>query len=256
MGRSAKCVLVMACCLAGLTAIGWQRQAATGTNDRVQVEDYQDFWLWPGNFIPTNIAKINNLYILQGEFLSTTNQSNLRLTGLLPSRLAADHIWLVFRVEQAHWSDEIAAAVNQRIKLWETQGNRVAGIQIDFDAKSSALADYAGFLRQVRQRLPEDYQLSVTGLLDWSNASFQTGLANIRQTVDEIIFQTYQGRSTIGNYQRYLAALSKQTQPFKIGVIEKGLWQQDSPHVKELINNRHFIGFVVFLNNQNRIDKQ
>ncbi len=253
MGRSARNLLVIFIACVGAAAICWWQVGpaqAPKKTDKVQAEHYQDFWLWPGNSIPTNIPQINNLYILQGEFLGKGSQSNLRLTGILPSRITAKKIWLVFRVEQALWSDAITGAINHRIKMWEYQGNTVAGIQIDFDARSAALADYGNFLQLVRQKLPAHYQLSVTGLLDWSTGAYRSGLANISQTADEVIFQTYQGRSTIPDYLSYLQPISTLKQPFKIGLIEGGLWQPQLPQVKALHHNPHFLGFVVFLKNR------
>lgn len=253
MGHSAKIVLVILFILVG--NVGHEHFLKTQEIDTntVKIEQYTDFWLWPGNAIPSHVPYINHLYILQGEFLSINKKTMIRLTGTLPAPIKANNVWLVFRIEQANWSETIATSVEQRIMNWEAQGNKVAGIQIDFDAKSAALADYGRFLRQVRARLPSQYKLSVTGLLDWSNSAYLNGLADINHSVDEIIYQTYQDKSTIAHYQEYLEALSKQKKSFKIGLIENGLWQQRLPQVQAIIRNENFRGFVIFINNRNRM---
>ncbi|HEY6528051.1 MAG TPA: DUF3142 domain-containing protein [Cellvibrionaceae bacterium] len=254
MGASTKIILVAIFTAFGAASYWYGQAQLTVKNINVVLNDYQDFWLWPGNKIPAAVTLINNLYILQGEFLGNKDHPDLRLTGILPSRLMAKKIWLVFRVERAVWDGAIAVAVNHRINAWENQGNNVAGIQIDFDARSSALADYGNFLREVRQQLPVEYQLSVTGLLDWSAGAYDSGLANISQSVDEVIFQTYQGRITIPDYNRYLQSLTRLNQPFKIGLVENGDWQPALAHIKALQNNPYFLGFVVFLHNPNRLE--
>lgn len=247
MGGITKIILVSFCALLSVL-IFWCFQGQSPANKTTVItSDYQDFWLWPGNKISDNISSINNLYLLQGEFLANSVANEIRLSGISPSRLAAQQLWLVFRVEKVVWDAGIASAVNRRIAIWEHYGNRVAGIQIDFDAKSAALADYATLLRQVRQQLPVNYQLSVTGLLDWSNGAYDAGLQDISQTVDEVVFQTYQGRRTIPEYARYLQRLSQLDIAFKIGLVEHGDWQPSARALKTLRNNHKFFGFVVFL---------
>ncbi|WP_341536061.1 DUF3142 domain-containing protein [Aeromonas veronii] len=51
---------------------------------------------------------------------------------------------------------------------WLKAGAKVTGIQIDFDAATRQLDRYATSLQQLRQVLPAECKLSVTGLLDWA----------------------------------------------------------------------------------------
>jgi hypothetical protein len=89
--------------------------------------------------------------------------------------------------------------------------------------------------------------LSVTGLLDWSTGAYDSGLKDISRVVDEVVIQTYQGRSTIPTYSLYLQRVSRLDIPFKIGIIEGGSWQPSSEARIALQNNQKFLGFVVFL---------
>lgn len=83
------------------------------------------------------------------------------------------------------------------------------------------------FLKQLRQRLPSDYRLGITGLLDWSSRADSGQVNQLRGLVDELVVQTYQGRHTIENYSAYLPRVSKLNMPFKIGLIQGGNW--DAP---------------------------
>ena len=100
-------------------------------------------------------------------------------------------------------------------------------------------------MRDLRTRLPAGYRLSITGLLDWSSQANPAELAALRNTIDEIVLQTYQGRRTISNYRTYLASLMRLRIPFKIGLVQGGEWQAPA----DLAENPWFRGYVVFLLN-------
>jgi uncharacterized lipoprotein YddW (UPF0748 family) len=63
--------------------------------------------------------------------------------------------------------------------------------------------------------------------------------------IDEVILQTYQGRSTIPGYQTYLARTDTLKIPFKIGLVQGGEWKAPA----DLVGNTYFKGYVVFLKN-------
>jgi len=121
----------------------------------------------------------------------------------------------------------------------------VVGLQIDFDAHTRRLGEYAAFLAALRSRLPADYRLSITGLLDWSSQGDSAALDALGGVVDEVVLQTYQGRHTIPSYQAYMASLDRLTVPFRIGLAEGGDWAAPPG----LAANPWFRGYVVFLNN-------
>ena len=114
------------------------------------------------------------------------------------------------------------------------------------DGKSTQyLHEYAAFLRDLRQRLPADLRLSITGLMDWSSNADPTAIAQLKGVVDEVVVQTYQGRHSIPDYAAYLPRMNRLGVPFKIGLIQGGEWQAPG----YLQGSEWFRGYVVFLRN-------
>ena len=132
------------------------------------------------------------------------------------------------------------------LERWRAAGNRVRGVQIDFDAATRGLAGYAAFLKQVRGQLPKGTAMSVTGLLDWSSrADDPSGLNALAGVVDEVVLQTYQGRTTIKGYGAYMTHLGRLKIPFKIGLVQHGEWTEP----EGLKAQPYYRGDVVFLLN-------
>lgn len=227
--------------------IGLILSACQPLSDAAQTVDaanYQDFWVW-GRVNPAPyLSHASELYVLQGEIGYSRSQQQLvfnsqgmRLTTLAPAR-----IWLVYRTTTLNWTPALIQALVQRLDSWQRYDNQVIGLQIDFDSATQQLTHYAQFLQQIRQQLPKRYQLSATGLLDWSHADANTIMA-LNRSLDEIVIQTYQGKKTIANYQAYLPALGQLKMPFKIGLVQHGQWLA-TPNFEK---NPYFRGYVVFL---------
>ncbi|NTW53143.1 MAG: DUF3142 domain-containing protein, partial [Chlorobiaceae bacterium] len=166
--------------------------------------------------------------------------------GMPVARIKKGQVWLVYRVETLHWTPDIVHQLIFRLKEWQRSGNPIVGLQIDFDAGSLYLNEYATFLRQLRSELPAEYRLSISGLLDWSSTGDVTAINGLADVIDEMVIQTYQGRKTIANYQAYLPALKRLRVPFRIGVVQDGEWQAPD----DLEYNPMFRGYVMFLLNQ------
>jgi hypothetical protein len=143
------------------------------------------------------------------------------------------------------WNEKIHNRVMKQIRAWEYRKNHIAGIQLDFDASTKSLNKYEQFLRKVRLLIPQHYQLSVTGLLDWSNNGDPKAIASVEDVVDEVIFQTYQGRKTIPHYHAYMNSMLKLHIPFKIGVVERGNWNRGYETL--FAQSEYYRGVVVFL---------
>ncbi|EIJ41910.1 Protein of unknown function (DUF3142) [Beggiatoa alba B18LD] len=211
----------------------------------VQVQDYQAFWVW-GGIKPAQIPlTAQRLYILQGS-IQADRQKNVRFQrqGILVRPLPAP-IFLVYRFEVLAWNPVIRQSLFNQIAYWESYQQTVLGIQIDFDAHTQRLDQYDVFLRQVRAELPEKYQLSITGLLDWTQNASPTVLQALADTLDEVIFQTYQGKRTIPRYQAYLRAFAQLQVPFKVGIVAGGVW--DKQREQWLQGLTYYRGMVVFL---------
>lgn len=216
----------------------------------VRAEDYASFWIWGGVRPQPAVSQADSLYILQGEVIEKKrhHKSSVRVIaqGMSVARRTTSKIWLVYRTDTLHWTPEISQALVTRLKQWQLSGNSVVGLQIDFDVKTRHLNEYVVFLQKLRARLPAEYQLSITGLLDWSTNGDIDAINQLENIVDEITIQTYQGRKTISNYNAYLPALKRITLPFKIGLIQNGEWHAPG----DLESNPWFQGYVVFLQNQ------
>jgi hypothetical protein len=215
----------------------------------VRAADYDQFWLWAAVAPQPVLAKAHSLYILQGQVEAARADgmpARLIAQGGAPVRIHGKAVWLAYRVHTLSWTPAIYAQIQARLNRWRAAGTEVVGVQIDFDARTSHLDDYAVFLRDLKGRLPVGCRLSVTGLLDWGGERDPAGLAALGGVVDEVVLQTYQGRHTIAGYGAYLGRLDRLRFPFKIGLVEDGDWNAPAG----LAANPWFRGYVVFLLNE------
>lgn len=205
---------------------------------------YDAVWLWAGVRAQPALAKARRLYLLQGQVEATDPVRYAAQRSAVP-RLGNREVWMVVRVETLAWSPAIYDQLLAALARWRAAGNRVVGVQIDFDARTRHLEDYAAFLRGLRARLPRDCRLGITGLLDWSANGDPKGLDALAGVVDEAVLQIYQGRHVIPGYQAYLAKLDRLKLPFRIGLLQGGEWRPP-PGLEE---NPWFRGYVTFLVN-------
>jgi hypothetical protein len=207
--------------------------------------DYDAFFLWAGVKPQPQLANARSLYLLQGQ---VDDGDPVRLIAQRPAvpKVADAEVWMVVRVETLDWPDSVYSQVLAALARWRAAGNKVVGLQIDFDAGTRHLEKYASFLGDLRKRLPLDCRLSITGLLDWSSNGDPAGLAALGAVIDEVVLQIYQGRRVIPGYAGYLAALERFQVPFRIGLLQGGDWEAPD----HLVGNPWFRGYVVFLVNE------
>lgn len=227
-------VLLAAALLAGC------RQAPG--EERVDPAAHDAFFLWAGVRAPPALARAKTVYLLAGEVRADDNS---RFVPLRPATPHVGHaeVWLTVRVERLDWSEAVYRRILADLARWDAAGNRMAGLQIDFDARTRGLDRYGAFLVELRRRLPARYRLSVTGLLDWSAQGDPAALAKLAGIVDEVVVQTYQGRATIPGYDRYMASLRHLPMPYRVGLVEGGRWRAPAG----LTDDPEFRGYVVFL---------
>ena len=215
----------------------------------VDAHDYDAFWLWSGVAPQPVLKQAKTLYILQGQINSTRRQPNLGVQfiaqGMSVPRIRQGEVWVVYRAHTLRWPEPVYTKLLGQVQRWRAAGNPVVGIQIDFDARTQYLHEYADFLKDLRQRLPKDLRLSITGLMDWSSNADPAAIAQLKGVVDEVVVQTYQGRHSIPDYAAYLPRMNRLGLPFKIGLIQGGDWQEPE-YLKE---SEWFGGYVVFLQN-------
>jgi hypothetical protein len=212
-------------------------------SDRVDPADYEAFWLWAGVMPQPVLARAKTVYLLSGE----VRRESGTFVNLRPAtpRLGVPNLWLVVRVDTLRWKQGTTARLKNEVSRWRAGGNNVRGVQIDFDARTRHLDEYARFLQAFRSDLSPSTRLSVTGLMDWGVNGDPIALGSLKGVVDEMVIQTYQGRQTVPNYEKYIGRLSRLSIPFKIGLVQGGEWRAD-PSLKR---TPHFRGYVVFLVN-------
>jgi hypothetical protein len=212
-----------------------------GEPDRVVASDYDSFWLWAGVRPPRELSRAKSVYVLDGEIEGAPVRWKPLRAGA--PRTRGPDLWLVVRTDTMDWPKGTAEALARRADGWAHGGTRVVGIQIDFDARTRHLEDYAAALERFRNNLPRRYKLSITGLMDWSANGDPRSLRRLKGIVDEVVIQTYQGRSTIWGYEGYFQRMRGFPIPFKVGLVEDGRWIEPTA----LRAEPNFRGYVLFL---------
>lgn len=203
------------------------------------------YFVWAGVTPPAaalaGAARGAPVYLLAGEVRRGDPGHVVPLRAV--PRLGGPAVWLTVRTERIDWTEPTYADLLRTLRQWRRAGNRVAGVQVDFDAATRGLAGYRRFLAGLRRRLPSGTRLSITGLLDWSAHGDPAALAGLAGTVDEIVVQTYQGRRTIPGYAGYLRGLTRLDVPYRVGVVEDGSWAEPA----FLRDDPEYRGTVIFL---------
>jgi len=210
----------------------------------VRAEGYDCFWLWAGVEPQPALSGAKEIYLLAGEVSDRGQAHVVSQRSAIPHVIGPD-VWIVYRAQSIAWNEAVYADILAHVESWRAAGNKVVGLQIDFDAGTKHLEHYAEFLAEVRARLPRQYRLGVTGLLDWSANGDPAGLDALAGVVDEVVLQIYQGRHVIPGYAHYLAKLDRMKVAFRIGLLQGGEWQVPP----WLAINGRFRGYVVFLLN-------
>ena len=214
----------------------------------VDARDYEAFWLWSGVASQPVLARAETLYVLQGQIFAPRRDKqrvDFIAQGMSVSRLPSPELWIVYRAHTLRWPESVYRQLIGQVERWRQAGNGVTGIQIDFDARTRYLQEYVTFLKDLRERLPARYKLSITGLMDWSSNADPEAIEQLKGVVDEVVVQTYQGQRSIPDYAAYLPRVSRLGMPFKVGLVQGGEW--DAPGY--LQSSPWFRGYVVFLRN-------
>ncbi|WP_245653704.1 DUF3142 domain-containing protein [Novosphingobium rosa] len=233
--RFSSALLLAFCLLPGCH----RQQSADGPP--VKASAYDAFYLWPG-VRPAESLHPRMFYLLDGE-VRRGGPPRLKALRMGTPHLPDQALWLVVRADRLDWNEATRAAILSDLGSWRKAGNTVIGLQVDFDAATKGIGHYAQFLRDLRRRLPQEYRLSVTGLMDWSAHGDPASLASLAGIVDEVVVQTYQGRSTIPGYEDYFRRMEHFPIPFRVALVEHGAWQ--APPM--LAHHPQFRGYVVFL---------
>lgn len=198
-------------------------------------------WIWAGHKPPAGAG--HELYVLQGQVAATKSGLTFERQGLFPAPVGASSLWLVFRLSSLAEPERLAAHALALADRWQAHGERVAGLQLDFDAPTAKLGVYRAFLRAMRAALPPSMKLSVTGLLDWAANGDPALLAAAGAPADEIVFQMYRGRAPVKQLGAYLASFDRLDVPFRIGILPS---MAREPALEHLRQHPRCLGVVVF----------
>ena len=119
---------------------------------------YESYFLWAGVKPQPILENAEIIYIHGGEVWMNDNTQIIDMRAGVPRINHAD-IWMTLRVERIDWSEQVYDQMLTKLSRWEEKQKRFQGVQIDFDAATLNLKDYAVFLKELRRRLPERYQL-------------------------------------------------------------------------------------------------
>lgn len=218
---------------------------AIADSPRIDASHYSEFWLWSGVSVQSALQNARVIYLHQGEVVYRKHAVVFEKLGVPRSKLTFPSVWLTVRTATLDIPEPVLDRLLQLPSLWAAAGNQVIGLQIDFDAGTYRLEDYAAFLHKLRGRLDKRFALGVTGLLDWAKTGSIAQLNAL--PIDELVIQTYQGKASVTQYERYLPALLHLRVPFKIGLVQNGVW--DKNWEKRLADSPFYRGEVVFMLN-------
>lgn len=226
-------LIALACCV--------QPARAEPCANLVDPATFDEFFVWTGTRPGAVPVGARVFYILAGE-VHREGASRLVMLNAGP-RLSQGSVWMVVRTERLDWSEATMSAMIAALARWQSAGNPVVGLQIDFDAATGAVDRYAAFLQRVRRVLPARWKLSATGLLDWGAHGNPAALARLAGTVDELVLQTYRGRHTEPGYADYFPAIARLPVRHKVALVAGGVWCAPAA----LATDPRFDGYVVFL---------
>ncbi len=145
------------------------------------------FWSWRTN-APSEAeinqaftaTKAQTLFLRAGQF-DLTNDALRRIrpvSGELPASIAVHLVYNATRdflrgwehLEPSAIAANIADTFRADVARASNHRTRVAGLQLDFDAPTRLLPQYATTLRRLRELLPPSIKLSITGLPTWAHS--------------------------------------------------------------------------------------
>jgi hypothetical protein len=176
------------------------------------------FWVWAGDSPAESEAKPDLLYV---------QVPGARWPDNVPE---ASQYVMVRRIERS--SDitpqmaEALAAVYTEVRQGGPQS--IVGLQIDYDCPTSRLADYASFLRNLREAIPPNTHVSITALLDWFRPG--TEIQEVVQAVDEFVPQFYDagperaasGIAEVIDAEKWAPIFNALGTPYRIGISSFG----------------------------------
>jgi hypothetical protein len=104
----------------------------------VDPRDHDAFFLWAGVRPPEALQGAKSVAILAGEIRAGDNTHFVLLRPAVP-RIRHAEVWLTLRIERLDWREPVYRQLDRELIRWAAAGNRLAGVQIDFDAATRGL---------------------------------------------------------------------------------------------------------------------
>lgn len=206
------------------------------------------YWLWAG-VAEERVPAGATVYAHVGAVHSGAEGLSFEAQGLGPRELDADGVVVVLRMTALAEAGDLLPLLEEQVTQWHRRGNRVVGVQLDYDAATAKLLRYQDMLGRLRQGLDPDLSLGITGLMDWVYSGRRDELEGVAGQVDEIVFQLYRGR----DYHRPLASaqtwLSRLDFDFKVGLLSEH--PDNEALLASLADLRHLTGLLYFVRNGN-----
>lgn len=207
-------------------------------------------WLWAGVPASAIPASARTVYVYQGVIAEQDGVVRVVHCGVHPHGTdgaivrGAGHkraLVPVVRLSGRPPAIDVARQLTALARAWEARGHAIAMVQLDHDAPSRRLGEYADFVRKVRAHLDRRVALSVTGLADWLVSAPPGTLERLAKDCDEVVIQLYHERHAVPQLSRYDHALAELDVPFKLGLLAD---MQTPPRASR---SAHYRGSIVFL---------
>jgi hypothetical protein len=231
--RRSKQMRLTAILLIPIFAVGMTSCAVSGQVPEAPPSAWNvGFWFWQGSevTVESEDLPIDVVFFHAGRISQDELAPQQWYVGAdLPSRLPrAREYWMVLRYERQRVPALAAIPrFTESLSSIQSEARRrqipLTGLQLDIDAPTGSLHEYAALLHELRKTLPNGMQLSITALLDWFRDG--TALSEVLKEVDEFVPQFYD----VSDIQPHLGGVYLPvTEPINIrpvaAVIDSQIW--------------------------------
>lgn len=202
-------------------------------------------WAWRPAAIES-LHEDHTPYLFQGLFFVASGTEQYQFQGVRPFRVQKStcDLILTYRFDDLVPVEMVAARFRVHRRVWQDELNRVAGLQVDFDSPSAGLGAYAQWLHDLRNVLPIETAVSITGLPDWLVSAPPQELQALASEADFIAFMMYRGTTPVQDPASYYTVLRKSDVRFKIGLLPT---QDRDQQIAQVRNSPGYLGTSIFI---------
>ncbi len=209
---------------------------------RVIASAYDNFYVGTGTRMQGALRGAKTIYLAALAIDTWAGRSMLSAERQSVPEVTRALLWMVLRVARLDGAADKLPQVVRTLAHWKASGNNVAGLCVEFaGAAGQNASEQAIFLRALRQALPRDLKLHVTGLA--SDVGDQ--LAALGNLVDAHIVRFFADGAPALPPSAYLAAATALPFPFRIGLRQGDIL----PDLTAAHRHALFAGHTVFLVN-------